>query len=737
MLDRGIRVLQRSVGQWWIRAATARLRHVHGARAPAARGTRSGASSSSRTTARSSTSTSRRRSSWRSGLPHRILFPVRSTFFYDHPLGPAGQRRDELLRDVPAHLPRPQARGAQPGEPRRDGGAPSPRRVLRRASTPRARARRTTTRTRSCPRRAASGASSTRRACPVVPVFVNGLLQRPRQAGGRGPRRATATRFTSSSARPSTSAACSTAPGGPRDLQAHRRPVPRGHRRSSGQEEKAIRAPAALSRGAVDAAEQAGATDHRRREAVPRPRPRRARPRARASRTAPASTRSRRSTRTTRSTSARASRSSRRRRSRWKNIVVENLWFLSGETHIGLLKKHGCKFWDPWADETGSVPSAYGNFWRHFPVHDGATGARRVQRPDPRGSSTRSKRNPMSRRLVVTAWAPGNAQTSKLPPCHLLFMFNVQLDAQRRPAPLPAPHAAERRRGARRAVQHRRATRFLLELFSRFTGIRAGHLRAHADRRARLHGEGRRLDGRVRPRPGPPRSSSSAQPRALPRLTIDPAIRSLDDLRPLLEADTETVMQHFVLTGTTRTRRSRSRSRSDGCAARMICRGLARAGHRRRRDDPVAPPGRLRRFKRLTLGTTVVMGRATCESIGAARCPGGATSSSRARAVDAPGVECVAQHRRGARARRRRTDVGSSAARASTRTRWRTCDVIDVTYVPDHVDAADAVRAPPIDERVFEPGRARRSTRTTRASRGVCTRDGASDVRRTALVRPA
>jgi len=54
----------------------------------------------------------------------------------------------------------------------------------------------------------------------------------------------------------------------------------------------------------------------------------------------------------------------------WKNIVVENLWFLSGETHIGLLKKHNCKFWDPWADENGRVPSAYGNFWRHFPVHE-------------------------------------------------------------------------------------------------------------------------------------------------------------------------------------------------------------------------------------------------------------------------------------------------------------------------------------------------------------------------------
>ncbi|HET6958222.1 MAG TPA: thymidylate synthase, partial [Vicinamibacterales bacterium] len=53
----------------------------------------------------------------------------------------------------------------------------------------------------------------------------------------------------------------------------------------------------------------------------------------------------------------------------WKNIVVEMLWFLSGQTHIGVLKKHGCKFWDAWADkETGEVPSAYGSFWRAFPV---------------------------------------------------------------------------------------------------------------------------------------------------------------------------------------------------------------------------------------------------------------------------------------------------------------------------------------------------------------------------------
>jgi thymidylate synthase len=54
----------------------------------------------------------------------------------------------------------------------------------------------------------------------------------------------------------------------------------------------------------------------------------------------------------------------------WKNIVIENLWFLSGSRNINLLLKHGCKFWSPWADTSGNVPSAYGHFHRRFPTGD-------------------------------------------------------------------------------------------------------------------------------------------------------------------------------------------------------------------------------------------------------------------------------------------------------------------------------------------------------------------------------
>lgn len=117
----------------------------------------------------------------------------------------------------------------------------------------------------------------------------------------------------------------------------------------------------------------------------------------------------------------------------WKNIVVEMLWFLSGQTDISILKRHGCKFWDAWADpETGKVPSAYGNFWRQFPVHvpekfaDYPSSVAIGFNDQIAWVLAEMKRNPMSRRMVVSAWAPGNAQTSKLPPCHCLFMFNVQ-----------------------------------------------------------------------------------------------------------------------------------------------------------------------------------------------------------------------------------------------------------------------------------------------------------------------
>lgn len=227
----------------------------------------------------------------------------------------------------------------------------------------------------------------------------------------------------------------------------------------------------------------------------------------------------------------------------WKNIVVENLWFLSGDTHIGLLQKHKCKFWDPWADEAGNVPSAYGNFWRHFPVHHQG----RAEHNDQiEWVLAELRRNPMSRRLVVSAWAPGNAQTSKLPPCHCLFVFNVQIEQGE---PLLCLHLTQRSCDIALGVPYNIAGyALILELFARFSGIRAGVF-AHSLIDAHIYTK--KPDGSMAEYDHVPglRAQLEREPRPLPRLVLDPAIRSLDDLGPLLAASTESILRSFALEG--------------------------------------------------------------------------------------------------------------------------------------------------------------------------------------------
>jgi thymidylate synthase len=229
----------------------------------------------------------------------------------------------------------------------------------------------------------------------------------------------------------------------------------------------------------------------------------------------------------------------------WKNIVVENLWFLSGETNIGLLQKHKCKFWDPWADERGEVPSAYGNFWRHFPVHDQAGHAAYTDQIA--WVLGELKQNPMSRRLVVSAWAPGNAHASNLPPCHCLFMFNVQVDVNG--AMSLNLHLTQRSCDVALGVPYNIAGYALvLELFSRMSGIPAG-IFAHTLVDAHVYTK--KPDGSMSEYDHVPglRAQLEREPRKLPRLTIDPSIRGLEDLKLLLDAPTDRIVAAFQLTG--------------------------------------------------------------------------------------------------------------------------------------------------------------------------------------------
>ncbi len=235
----------------------------------------------------------------------------------------------------------------------------------------------------------------------------------------------------------------------------------------------------------------------------------------------------------------------------WKNIVVENLWFLSGRTDIGLLQKHGCKFWDPWADAEGKVPSAYGNYWRNFPVPQGgpSTGANQGLNDQIRYVLTELQRDPMSRRLVVSAWAPGNAQTSRLPPCHCMFILNVQNHKEY--GPTLNLHLTQRSCDVALGVPYNIAGySLLLHLFARIAGLRPG-LFAHTLVDAHVYTA--KADGTMAQYDHVPglREQLTRVPRALPRLRLSDSIQTLDHVEQLINADTQVLLEHFALEGYT------------------------------------------------------------------------------------------------------------------------------------------------------------------------------------------
>jgi thymidylate synthase len=102
-----------------------------------------------------------------------------------------------------------------------------------------------------------------------------------------------------------------------------------------------------------------------------------------------------------------------------KSIVYELLWFLAGDTNVKYLNDHGVTIWDEWADERGDLGPVYGQQWRSWPTRDGKT-------IDQIANVVQAiRKNPDSRRLIVTAWNPADVDKMALPPCHCLFQFYV------------------------------------------------------------------------------------------------------------------------------------------------------------------------------------------------------------------------------------------------------------------------------------------------------------------------
>jgi thymidylate synthase len=191
-----------------------------------------------------------------------------------------------------------------------------------------------------------------------------------------------------------------------------------------------------------------------------------------------------------------------------KSIVHELLWFLKGDTNIKYLKDHGVSIWDEWADDRGELGPVYGRQWRSWPASDGGT----IDQIANVVSAIR--RNPDSRRLIVTAWNPADVDKMALPPCHLLFQFYVakgRLSCQ----------LYQRSADVFIGVPFNIASYALLTLMvAQVTGLKAGDF-VHSLGDAHLY-----LDHLEQAR-----LQLSRAPRQLPKMTLNPAVTDLSAFR--------------------------------------------------------------------------------------------------------------------------------------------------------------------------------------------------------------
>ena len=102
-----------------------------------------------------------------------------------------------------------------------------------------------------------------------------------------------------------------------------------------------------------------------------------------------------------------------------KSIIHELLWFIKGDTNISYLKENNVSIWDEWADEKGDLGPVYGKQWRSWDTPDG----KKIDQLN--DIINQIKKNPNSRRLIISAWNPSDVGSMALPPCHCLFQFYV------------------------------------------------------------------------------------------------------------------------------------------------------------------------------------------------------------------------------------------------------------------------------------------------------------------------
>ncbi|AWN41894.1 thymidylate synthase [Methylobacterium durans] len=191
-----------------------------------------------------------------------------------------------------------------------------------------------------------------------------------------------------------------------------------------------------------------------------------------------------------------------------RSIIHELLWFLAGDTNVRALQAEGVTIWDEWADAEGELGPVYGKQWRSWQKPGGGTVDQIAE------IVAEIRRNPDSRRLIVSAWNPADLDRMALAPCHCLFQFYVaegRLSCQ----------LYQRSADAFLGVPFNIASYALLtQMVAQVTGLAPGDF-VHTFGDAHLylnHLEQARLQ-------------LTREPRPLPRLRLDPAVRELSDFR--------------------------------------------------------------------------------------------------------------------------------------------------------------------------------------------------------------
>ena len=191
-----------------------------------------------------------------------------------------------------------------------------------------------------------------------------------------------------------------------------------------------------------------------------------------------------------------------------KSIIYELLWFLRGDTNVRWLQEHGVRIWNEWADESGDLGPVYGSQWRAWPDGNGGTIDQIAQVID------QIKNSPDSRRIMVSAWNVAEVPTMKLPPCHSLFQFYVaegklSLQLYQRSADLFL------------GVPFNIASyALLLMMVAHVTGLEPGEF-VHTFGDAHIY---RNHFDQIR-------EQLSREPRPLPRMVLNPEVKSIDDYK--------------------------------------------------------------------------------------------------------------------------------------------------------------------------------------------------------------